>query len=58
MASPYMTKDRVRDTMLTIDSLAHYLEMFLESDGEDATESESGIPTPSMFLLREKPKCF
>lgn len=31
MASPYMTKDRVRDTMLTIDSLAHYLEMFQES---------------------------
>lgn len=29
MASPYMTKDRLRDTMLTIDSLAHYLEMFL-----------------------------
>lgn len=35
MASPYMTKDRVRDTMLTIDSLSHYLDMFLESNNGD-----------------------
>lgn len=35
MASPYMTKERVRDTVSIIDSLLHYLEMFLESDGEN-----------------------
>lgn len=35
MSSPYMTKDRVRDTMLIIGSLAHCLEKFSESEGDD-----------------------
>lgn len=35
MAIPYMTKDRVRDTMTIIESLAHCLKAFIDSDGDD-----------------------
>lgn len=47
MAIPYMTKDRVRDTMTIIESLAHCLKAFIDSDGDDFyDEIEYSTSTP------------